>query len=95
MAQTPVFTGTWMTVDHKLDNGQDYKVFFQLQQNGNELTGHVSYPWGTVQVKSGSVSGDKFELVQHLWEGMEFQDEGRTGRRTIELPRHEFRSPVA
>jgi alpha-galactosidase len=76
MAQTPVSTGTWMTVDHKLDNGQDYKVYFQLRQNGNELTGHVSYPWGTVQVKSGSVSGNKFKLVQHLWEGMEFQDEG-------------------
>jgi alpha-galactosidase len=76
LAQAPPFTGTWMAVDHKLDNGQDYKVYFQLRQTGDALAGRVTYPWGNVQVKSGSVSGNKFKLVQHLWEGLDFEDEG-------------------
>ena len=76
-AKAPVFTGTWMTVDHKLDSGQDYKVYFQLRQNGKELTGRVVYPWGIVQIRSGSVSGNRFKLVQHLWKGLDFQDEGQ------------------
>ena len=75
-APAPVFTGNWMTVTHKLDDGTDYKAYLQLQQQGPVITGRVVYPWGIVKIREGRANGNRFHLVQHLWEGLEFEDEG-------------------
>jgi alpha-galactosidase len=75
-AQVDSLTGTWLVVQRKLDNGADYKAYFQLQQNGDQLSGRVVYPWGIVRIRSGSVRGNHFEFIQHVWEGLEFQNEG-------------------
>ena len=48
-AQTPSFTGNWMTVTSKLEDGTDFKVYYQLQQSGSEITGRAIYPWGIPQ----------------------------------------------
>ena len=75
-AQAPVFTGNWMAVTHKLDDGTEYKAYFQLHQEETAITGRVIYPWGIVKITSGTANGNHFHLVHHLWEGLEFEDDG-------------------
>jgi alpha-galactosidase len=75
-AQSPNFNGNWMTPTSKLDDGRDYKVYFQLKQSGSEITGRAIYPWGIVQVSEGKATGGEFQFVQHLWEGLDFNVKG-------------------
>lgn len=75
-AQPSVFTGNWMTVTHKLDDGTDYRAYFQLRQDGPLITGRVVYPWGIVKIKDGRADGNRFHFTQQLWEGLDFEDDG-------------------
>lgn len=69
-------TGCWETATQKLDDGTDYKIYFQLQQNGNKLTGRVIHPWGFQKVGDGAVNGGSFRFVQHFTVGIDFRVEG-------------------
>lgn len=76
-AQSGSFNGNWMTVDHKLDDGTDFNVYFQLKQSGSAITGRAIYPWGIVVVGGGEADGLDFRFTQHLWEGLDFEVKGK------------------
>jgi len=75
-AQTPSITGNWATATHKLDDGTDYKIYFQLKQEGTEIKGRVVHPWGITHVVEGTVTGSHFRFVQQFGGGEGWVQEG-------------------
>jgi len=75
-AQSAPMTGNWVTATQKLNDGTDYKLYFQLKQNGAELTGRVVHPWGIAPIVEGKVTGSHFRFVQQLWPGERWTAEG-------------------
>jgi alpha-galactosidase len=55
------FAGRWAATGRTLDNGEQEKAVLVLQQNGNQLTGHLQ-TWGFDGDITGKVDGSHFDL---------------------------------
>jgi hypothetical protein len=60
-------TGKWSAEVHGR-GGRDQTVTFNLQQNGDSLTGTVAGPRGEAEIKDGKVNGDSvsFSVVREF-----------------------------
>jgi alpha-galactosidase len=76
-AQAGSFNGNWVTVTHQMEDGTDFKVYYQLKQSGSEITGRAIYPWGILTIAGGKANGQDFGFTQHMWEGLDFEVKGQ------------------
>jgi alpha-galactosidase len=79
------FTGNWVCVDHTLDNGSDYKVYYQFSQEGAVLKGRVIYPFAVMPITEGKAEANHFRIVHTLDPQHHFAVEGELVGNEIHL----------
>jgi len=61
-------SGIWVSSVSQPDGHTDREVLV-LQQRGNQLTGKIERPWGSLNIHQASVDGDRFTLIAKTDDG--------------------------
>jgi alpha-galactosidase len=84
-ASGSLFTGNWRSVDHVLDNGSEYRVYYQFVQRGDTFEGRVIYPFAVMPITKSRVKGNHFRIVHTLDPQHRFTVEGDLHGNRIQL----------
>jgi len=68
-------SGIWV-YSSKQPDGHTSRMVLVLQQDGNNLTGKIEHPWGTLKIKEGKVDGNNFTVTAPISDGRPYICEG-------------------
>ena len=82
------FSGIWVSSVKQPDGHTDREVLV-LKQTGNQLTGRVERPWGTLDIQQGTVTGDRFTITAKTNDGYSISCEGALEGNKLHVKVHE------
>ena len=82
------FSGIWVSSVKQPDGHTDREVLV-LKQTGNQLTGRVERPWGTLDIQQGTVTGDRFTITAKTNDGYSITCEGALEGNKLHVKVHE------
>jgi alpha-galactosidase len=82
------FSGIWVSSIKQPDGHTDREVFV-FKQAGNQLTGKVERPWGTLNIQEGSVDGSHFVLTAKTDDGYKVGYDGTLAADKLRVTVHE------
>jgi alpha-galactosidase len=82
------FSGIWVSSVKQPDGHTDREVLV-LKQAGNQLTGRVERPWGTLDIQQGTVTGDRFTITAKTNDGYSITCEAALEGNKLHVKVHE------
>jgi alpha-galactosidase len=90
---TENLSGTWKSVRVASD-GNHVETYFDLEQNGNHLSGKVYFAWGDLPLIEGRVHGNKFHFAAVI-DNARFSYDGELVNGQLRLTLHDRNAPDA